>query len=305
MKRALIFGIIVGCIWLMYQFPHVMINPGELVKGHQKLNNKCLSCHEPFWGISSEKCISCHTLSDIGKNSKHPNNAILFHQNLKNQACVSCHNDHKGIKPASSLGKFNHTLLSETDKTRCNDCHNKPTDNLHKQLSTNCNSCHNENGWKTSVVFNHDMVQGIDKNNCTTCHQKPKDTYHQFLNDNCSKCHSITKWVPSTFNHSAYFHLDQNHNVKCATCHTTNNYSTYTCYSCHEHSQTNLLEEHNEKGISNFNNCISCHKSANEHDIRMNGNSGGELNQKESDKVQEFIKSGEKNHKKDKEEEND
>jgi hypothetical protein len=37
----------------------------------------------------------------------------------------------------------------------------------------------------------------------------------------------------------------------------------------------------------------------------MNGNSGGELNQKESDKVKEFIKSGEKNHKKDKEEEND
>lgn len=254
---------------LTYWYPHTMLNPGELTQGHQKLKDKCLSCHTPFEGISNNKCISCHKLSDIGKDDS--TTKILFHKSLEGINCTSCHSDHMGIKPGKVLKNFNHTLLPENSISNCVSCHNKPIDNLHKRLSSECKSCHSTEGWKSSVVFNHTMIEGTGKNNCTDCHKKPADSFHNDLKDNCSKCHGTSKWIPSTFNHSSYFLLDNNHNAKCNVCHTSNNYKAFTCYGCHEHSQGEIIKEHNEEGLSNINDCIACHKSGNEHDIRMNG----------------------------------
>jgi len=84
--------------------------------------------------------------------------------------------------------------------------------------------------------------------------------------------------VPSTFNHSSYFELDRNHNASCVTCHINNNFETYTCYSFHEHSEANIRSEHLEEGIRNFQDCVSCYKSGNEHNIRMNSRSNGDVN---------------------------
>ena len=306
MKKIIIFGIVIVCIGLMYQYPHAMLNPGELVDGHQKLNDKCLACHNPFWGISNDKCISCHKLSEIGNDTLMLNDntkeKTLFHQNLSDQKCTSCHTDHKGIKPEYSLSSFNHEILNTTEINKCNSCHANPADNLHKQLTTACNNCHNTNGWKSSVTFNHDMIQGEAKNNCASCHKIPDDSFHQQVKDNCDKCHTTSKWKPSTFDHSTYFQLDENHNAKCNTCHSNNNFSIYTCYGCHEHSERNIQQEHNEEGIFNFTNCTSCHKSSNEHDIIMNGNSNKKLNQKDLNKVKDYIRSQEKDKKKEHEE---
>ena len=100
MKKIIATVVIVVCVWLIATYPFVMLNPGELVKGHQDLKDKCLACHKPFWGIETQKCISCHKLSEIGrKDSAGNKNIILFHQNLKNQKCTSCHTDHKGKNP--------------------------------------------------------------------------------------------------------------------------------------------------------------------------------------------------------------
>ncbi|HQV99100.1 MAG TPA: class III cytochrome C family protein [Bacteroidia bacterium] len=301
MKKALVYGIIVVCIGLMYQFPHTMLNPGELVEGHQELNSKCLSCHTPFKGLPNEKCITCHKLSEIGKDSLKPkgkDEKILFHQNLSDQECTTCHTDHKGLKPGMSISKFSHEILSITDFNKCNSCHVQPADSLHKPLSTDCKSCHNTKGWKADVVFDHEMIQGAAKNNCSSCHKVPDDTFHHSFKDNCDKCHTTSKWKPSTFDHSNYFVLDKDHNAECITCHTNNNFKAYTCYGCHEHSESKIRSEHIEEGINNFTNCVSCHKSADEHDIRMNGRSNQELNQKDAKNVKDYIKSGKKEGKK-------
>jgi len=273
-------------IFLMVQYPHTMINPGELVKGHQELNNKCLSCHQPFDGISNEKCTSCHKISDIGKDSKIVKSKTLFHQELSNQECSTCHTDHQGIFPERSLNDFKHELLSAAIINNCNSCHIKPNNILHKQVSANCSSCHQTTSWKSSVSFNHDLL--LNKNECASCHQKPSDVYHAAITDNCSKCHSTTKWVPSTFNHTAFFKLDQNHNATCKTCHTNNNFSSFTCYGCHEHNERNIIAEHNEEGITNIANCVSCHSSGNEHGIKNNSKS---TNGSEQKKINDFIKS--------------
>ncbi len=294
MKKLFILLSVGLVIFLINQFPHVMINPGELSKVHQKLNNECLACHKPFGGIENEKCISCHKPADIGKAEGGKQNKVLFHQHLSGQECSSCHAEHQGIVPEHSLSSFKHDLLSASVINNCNSCHNKPADTLHTQVPANCNSCHQTQSWKSSISFNHEIL--LNKNNCASCHQKPKDNFHELLNENCDKCHGTSKWVPSTFDHSAYFTLDQNHNATCTTCHTNNNYSSFTCYGCHEHSESKIIAEHNEEGIYNITNCASCHKSGNEHDIE-NNNKG--VNENERNKIKDFIKSKESKDKED------
>ncbi|MBL0310048.1 MAG: hypothetical protein IPP77_10320 [Bacteroidetes bacterium] len=222
---------------------------------------------------------------------------VLFHSKLKNEECTSCHSDHNGLHPQKSIKHFDHDLLSADMKINCNSCHGKPVDKLHDQLSTSCNSCHNTNSWKSTGMFNHDMITGVDKTNCTSCHQKPTDSFHQLLQDNCDKCHSTSKWKPSTFDHSSYFILDKDHNAECITCHTNNNFSSYTCYGCHEHSENKIISKHQKHGISNFSDCASCHRSGDEHDIRIDMRGKQEMNQNDVNKVKDYIKSDKKHHK--------
>lgn len=304
MKKFIILLIVFVCIWIMYQFPHSALSPGELSEGHQKLNNTCMDCHAPFRGISNEKCIHCHKLEDIGRDTTlndsqtMPEENILFHQHLSDKRCTSCHSDHMGLKPEKLIRSFSHEILSPADLNKCTSCHSQPSDTLHKQLSTDCKSCHNPTGWKSSVTFDHELIQTPWKSNCISCHKNPDDSFHRSLKENCDKCHSTSQWKPSTFDHSNYFILDKDHNVECNTCHSNNNFKAYTCYGCHEHSESKIRDEHLEEGISNFTDCARCHRSADEHDIRMNGYDQPTLNQGDINTIKDHIKTQEKKKKK-------
>ena len=279
MNRKYIFLVItVVIIGIVLVFPHAMVSPGNLYQAHSELNNDCFACHKAFSGTPNENCISCHKVSDIGTktnkkgDSTSINNKIQFHKNLKNQDCISCHSDHKGLNPKLSLKKFDHIFLSESNRNQCVSCHSQPKNKLHNQVSNSCVSCHSTASWTSTISFNHDLIKEISRNNCITCHQIPKDNFHSSSTNNCASCHGLNKWKPSTFNHNIAFVLDENHNTDCKTCHVNNDFKTYTCFGCHEHSMNNIREEHIEEGISNFDNCVSCHRSGNKHDIKMNEN---------------------------------
>lgn len=310
MKRTIVLLIIAIIIVLSAKFPYQMLNPGELIEVHQKIKNDCTACHNPFWGVETSRCINCHKLDEIGVNDSSKNTLadnkemVLFHGKLKNQECISCHTDHKGMHPQLSINHFDHEFLSAETKPDCNSCHSQPTDKLHNQISVDCNSCHNPTSWKFSGTFNHNMITDVNKTNCTSCHQQPSDSFHQSSKDNCIKCHSIDKWSPSNFNHSQYFVLDKKHNAKCIICHTNNNYSAYTCYGCHEHSENNIADEHQEEGIYNFTDCVSCHPSGNEHDIRNSNERNRSINQDDANKLKEYLKSN-KEHKKERDDDDD
>jgi hypothetical protein len=168
------------------------------------------------------------------------------------------------------MGIFKHDLLDQSMINNCISCHKPPADELHAQVTTDCRSCHDTNAWKLASPFNHEHLKAESKNNCVSCHKAPADDFHQQTPDNCDKCHSTTQWVPSTFAHNDYFILDRDHNAKCSVCHTNNNYSAYTCYGCHEHSPAGMAAEHNEEGIFNISDCVSCHKSADEDSAKRN-----------------------------------
>ena len=180
MKKLIVISIIGVCIWLAYQYPHAMLNPGELSQGHQKLDEKCLECHKAFWGIDSKKCITCHKLSEIGKDTTGKDTTkrrIAFYQNLADQSCTVCHSEHSSRKP---ILNFSHEVLTEAQMKNCKGCHIEPDDNLHRQVSPECKSCHNFNGWKYNAVFNHELISSpaAEKNNCSSCHAKPSDNIH-------------------------------------------------------------------------------------------------------------------------------
>jgi hypothetical protein len=288
MKKLLIPFLMVFFGWLMFQFPKLMVNPGTLSASHQKLNSKCTACHEVFWGVPNAKCIACHKLKDIGRDSlgqikkDELGEKVLFHEALSEQRCTDCHAEHKGSDVISSKTDFNHTLLPATIGNLCEKCHRKPTDKLHSRLSSSCTNCHGTSGWKNNIVFNHSMIQGGNEK-CVDCHTKPGDNLHATFYDNCAKCHGTDKWKPATFEHSSYFGLDKDHNVECKICHSSPDFSQYSCYGCHEHTPAKLREEHNEEGIYDFDKCISCHKSANKHDIKGNGGGKSEGDRHEDD----------------------
>ena len=125
------------------------------------------------------------------------------------------------------------------------------------------------------ATFDHSLLSNAEMNNCANCHRSPTDDFHQGNKDNCASCHGTSAWSPSTFDHSKYFRLDGDHNAKCATCHQASNYTTYTCYGCHEHTLGNILQEHQEEGITNITDCVRCHRSGDEDDIRSGREGGG------------------------------
>lgn len=301
MNRIIVLGFTILVVVLIYKFPHPMINPGELLEGHQDLNNECRSCHEPFWGIDDNKCISCHTLSEIGRDSTMEDSLqqnVLFHQALKNVECISCHTDHHGKIPRVPVSIFDHALLNVALINNCNSCHAAPSDDLHTIVSKDCKSCHSTSSWDKTIAFDHALVLPTKKEDCSTCHSAPADQLHTSLTESkCGTCHTSTAWSPATFDHDKYFILDRHHNVKCVTCHTNNDFNTYTCYGCHEHTSSKMISEHREEGIYNITDCASCHKSGDEDEAQRSPSNQKKLNKKDTKEVQDYINSEEKNRK--------
>ena len=210
---------------LVFVYPHLMVGPGALEKGHAELATDCFACHTPLRGATAERCTACHKLPDIGLrttkgaaivNAKPAK--VLFHQGLNDQNCMACHTDHAGPKL--------------TQRSR------KP--------------------------FSHAMLRVATRDQCDSCHVAPTNAFHKALSAGCDRCHKTEAWKPATFDHDKLFALDQDHNASCVTCHTGQNYQRYTCYGCHEHTPANILAEHRDEGIAeDLTNCVRCHRSAN------------------------------------------
>jgi hypothetical protein len=183
-----------------------------------------------------------------------------------------------------------HAPLTGASSERCLSCH-KPDDigrlttkgqpiakpltttPFHQKLvSQDCVACHSDHAgvkrFRPQGHFNHALLNAVTREQCQDCHKSPTDSLHQQISGNCKQCHRQDRWKPATFDHNNYFELDRDHKTECVTCHVRNDYSRYTCYGCHEHTPAKIRREHVEEGIRNFDNCVECHRNANEHDIR-------------------------------------
>ena len=228
MRRRWVLGIVAAnlltLVVLAFAYPHLMVSPGALVPAHAELTTDCFACHAPMRGATSDRCIVCHALPDIGLRTTQgaalpkPTVKVSFHQELAEQNCMACHSDHLGTQ--------------STQRSR--------------------------------KLFSHALLRPAMRESCASCHAAPKNNLHRDLTVGCAQCHSSEAWKPATFEHDKLFVLDRNHNASCVNCHTGNDFSRYTCYGCHEHTLANVRRKHQEEGIQNFANCVECHRSASE-----------------------------------------
>lgn len=170
-------------LYIVLQAPDLLVNPGTLLKGHEKIEEDCFQCHTPFLGPSDAKCITCHKLGEIG--TKKPETA-RFHQRLNKTYCAGCHTDHVGKDAAKATREFDHNLLEPNWREVCYECHAKPTDTLHKSVTTVCVTCHVPNAWKLAT-FDHSRYFRFDRDHpatCATCH--PTGRYDRYT---CYECH--------------------------------------------------------------------------------------------------------------------
>ncbi|MEP7157018.1 MAG: cytochrome c3 family protein [Betaproteobacteria bacterium] len=272
MKRGWLFWTIFAnltvLIGLAFAYPHLMISPGPLIKGHAALTTNCFACHTTWHGTTVEKCTGCHALPEIGLRTTtgvvRPQHGIKtsFHQQLTEQNCMACHSDHAGPRlTRRNNTSFSHALLRPDVRKDCAACHDKPKNEMHRTLTVGCAQCHQSEAWKPAT-FKHDALEKTVLARCEACHKIPADKLHAQIQGNCAQCHATRAWKPATFEHSKFFHLDKDHNVTCVTCHIENDYKRYTCYGCHEHTLANIRRKHEKEGISNFANCVNCHRDA-------------------------------------------
>jgi hypothetical protein len=96
-----------GAYYLIYADPYVFIGK-ELSIAHKPLQSDCITCHQPFKGVSDETCSStgCHSAMAAHKETLHD---TLGHR------CTDCHWEHAD-------GAFISFGIGEKD---CAECHDK------------------------------------------------------------------------------------------------------------------------------------------------------------------------------------
>ena len=199
---------------------------------------KPIAAHEDF----ASDCFACHSLfigSTVDK-------------------CVECHKiEDIGIKSTQGL------LIAREKKNV----------SFHQKLiEEDCVACHSDHRgvkpFRPISRFSHDLLEPSLQKDCIGCHRNPGDSLHKTQKANCDRCHSQDSWLPTHFDHSEYFRFDQDHETECTTCHINADYSSYTCYGCHEHSRSEIREEHLEEGIRDYENCSECHRSGDEDEAK-------------------------------------
>lgn len=195
-------------------------------------------------------------------------------------------------KPIDAHAKFAtdcfacHTPFIGSTPGKCIECHKveeigiKTTKGIHiakekknvafhqKLLEDDCMACHSDHkgvkAFRPISQFSHKLLDQTLQKQCNDCHGNPGDALHLKIKGNCGMCHTQENWLPATFEHEEYFRFDGDHDTDCATCHINDNYDSYTCYGCHEHSRSEVREEHIEEGIHKYENCVECHRSGDE-----------------------------------------
>ena len=242
-----------------------ILSPGELIKGHIKLDNDCAKCHKQFdKAAQSGLCKDCH--KDIAKDYREKRG---FHGRMKEtRECKECHTDHQGRDAHIAdldTKKFDHAQTDfelkdkhQSEKVKCKDCH--ASGKKYRDAPVTCNGCH-----------------------------KKDDKHKGGLGTDCAKCHVVKDWKTVKFDHDKtdYKLLGKHVDVKCLSCHIGNKYkdTPKQCNSCHkkedkhkgsfgpkceschdEKSWKEILFDHDKKtkypllGKHRDTKCVSCHK---------------------------------------------
>ena len=208
-----------------------------------------------------------------------PGSPILAHREFALD-CFACHTPFIGSSPEKCMAchKVEDIGIKTTKGMRI-DGEKKSVAFHQKLIEEDCVACHSDhNGvmaFRPISHFSHELIEVSTRERCDECHAGPGDALHRRIDGNCGQCHSIDGWTPAAFDHADYFRFDRHHEADCESCHIGANYGEYTCYGCHEHSRSNIREEHFEEGIYDYENCVECHRSGDEDEAKWRSRDAG------------------------------
>lgn len=120
-------GLVIGALaWASPRYTEALWAPGDLSRYHTDIA-RCVSCHAPFRGATSQKCLLCHTLETFQSRSEP--DVRQLHQNAiqAGHACLPCHTEHRGVLTAITIGRVGNPhgelIFRATGATSCSDCH--------------------------------------------------------------------------------------------------------------------------------------------------------------------------------------
>ncbi len=201
-----------------------------------------------------------------------PGKPIDAHAELATD-CFACHTPFIGSRPGKCIACHKVEEIGKITTKGLPIEEEKKNVAFHQQLiEDDCVSCHSDHkgvkAFRPISHFSHDLLESDLQKQCDSCHKGPVDDLHRKVKGNCGQCHTQNAWIPATFEHEKYFRFDRDHDTECVTCHIDNDYADYTCYGCHEHSRSDIREEHVEEGIRNYENCVECHRSGDEDEAK-------------------------------------
>lgn len=246
-------------------------NPLDCQTCHQQIDAAFTQAHTINFGAD---CIACHDGADrFGKNFSHDGFPFRLDGKHAQAACVSCHANARALADFASAPQD------------CFSCHQQDDAHL-GAYGMDCSACHSPEAWKPAK-FDHNLAafkldgahaavacEECHRDNifkgtptaCAGCHADP--AFHLGLfGTECASCHTTNAWSPATFTGQHTFPLNHGEGgtVSCVTCHPSS-FTAYTCYGCHEHNQFEVQAKHIEEGIRNFENCMACHPTGDEHE---------------------------------------
>ena len=270
--------------WEQATFDHSQAAFG-LVGKHAEV--ACEDCHadQTFIGTPQD-CFSCHAADDP-------------HQGGLGTDCAACHTPEGWEQVTFDHSLVAFPLLGKHSETACQDCHVNQVfvgtpqdcftchqlDDAHEgRFGADCAACHTPEGW-TPATFDHSLaafqltgqhllvecaechVDNVYQGTplaCAACHADP-DYHLGLLGTDCAACHTADGWTPAAYDLAHLFPINHGESgpSSCRTCHPSS-LAGYTCYGCHEHTQANIAGEHQEEGINDFANCVSCHPTGTE-----------------------------------------
>jgi hypothetical protein len=197
-----------------------------------------------------------------------PGQPMAAHANIADD-CFACHSPFIGATPNQCISCHAVDRIGRETVDGRPITAEKKSVAFHQQLvEEDCLACHSEHrgvqAFRPISRFSHDLLQASTREQCDGCHARPADSLHRGVEGDCDTCHTNAAWTPATFDHEPHFRFDRHHTTECATCHIDNDYSQYTCYGCHEHSRSEIREEHWEEGIRDYETCVDCHRSGDE-----------------------------------------
>ncbi len=268
------------------------LSPGDLHHSHAGLEGveNCTKCHVSGKKLSSQKCLTCHTLL---KSEIQAGKGLHAGKDFKN--CASCHVEHQGrnydlIYWKNGRDKFDHAktgykLLGKHKSLKCEKCHTPENiqfprrltakkkklghtflglqqnclschqDEHRGQMDKKCLKCHDMKGWKPAPKFNHNKTKypltGLHKKvKCAQCHKKVTDNKFKGNAD-------YLKFAGVKFNSCLNCHKDQHHGKfgkNCTTCHTTAGWKKYNKKKFN-HDKTAFPLKGRHKNLA----CKKCH----------------------------------------------